>query len=485
MKRQLLAILTLALAAAYQAPAQDSDSSSRGVARLSLISGDVSVRRGDTGEWVSGAVNAALLGEDQIMTGANSRAEVQLDYANFARLSGNAELRLADLENRRYLVRLAHGTMTFRVLRNIDSQAEISTPSIAIRPSKKGSYRISVLDDGSTEVTVRSGEAEIFTPRGSQHLKSGRTLMARGSFSDPEFQYVNAPMLDDFDRWNEGRDRQLEKSQSYDYVSQDIYGAEDLDPYGRWENTAEYGNVWVPTATADWAPYRNGRWTWVDYYGWNWVSYDPWGWAPYHYGRWINRPSIGWCWWPGRMHSRHYWSPGLVAFFGWGGGFGGVGGFSMNAGFANWGWVPLAPFETYYPWYGRGYYGGYRNRGGYNNVTIVNNTNITNIYRNARVNNGVTVVNGNEFGRGAVNSVRYNRNDIERANVVRGQLPLVPDAASTRLSDRSASLAGGRGASRADSSFYSTRQATRLDRVPFETQRSAMAETSRRTFGDT
>jgi hypothetical protein len=158
MTRKLLAVLTLSLAAAYHAPAQEADDSGRGVARLSLLAGDVSVRRGDTGEWVAAAVNAALLGEDQVLTGANSRAEVQFDYAHFARLSANTELRLADIENRRYLVRLARGTMTFRVLRSNEAGAEISTPSIAVRPMKKGIYRISVTDDGTTEVTVRNGE---------------------------------------------------------------------------------------------------------------------------------------------------------------------------------------------------------------------------------------------------------------------------------------------------------------------------------------
>ena len=266
-------------------------------------------------------------------------------------------------------------------------------------------------------------------------------------------------MTDEWDRWNESRDRQLENSRNYDYVSQDITGAEDLDGHGRWVETEEYGNVWAPSAGADWAPYRNGRWSWVDYYGWNWISYDPWGWAPYHYGRWINRPSIGWCWWPGRMNSHHYWSPGQVAFFGWGG-------LSVGVGFGNFGWVPLAPFETYYPWYGNGYYDNYRN-GNFNNVTIVNNTNITNIYRNARHNNGITSVNAEQFGRGSVNNVRFNRNDIERASVVRGQLPLAPDASSRRMSDRESRVSDGRGPSRGDDRFYSTRQATKVDRVPF------------------
>ena len=38
-------------------------------------------------------------------------------------------------------------------------------------------------------------------------------------------------------------------------------------------------------------------------------------------------------------------------------------------GFGNIGWVPLAPYEMFHPWWGRGYYGGF-NRG--MNITNVN-----------------------------------------------------------------------------------------------------------------
>src|SRR5260370_30965670 len=59
------------------ARAQDADDLKRGVARISLINGDVSVRRGDSGDWVAGVINAPLLTDDRIGTGANSRGEVQ------------------------------------------------------------------------------------------------------------------------------------------------------------------------------------------------------------------------------------------------------------------------------------------------------------------------------------------------------------------------------------------------------------------------
>src|SRR5882757_1296660 len=80
------------------ARAQDPDDAQRGVARISLMNGDVSVRRGDSGEWVAGVVNAPLLSDDRIATNPNSRTEIQFDAANIMRLGGNAELRLVQLE---------------------------------------------------------------------------------------------------------------------------------------------------------------------------------------------------------------------------------------------------------------------------------------------------------------------------------------------------------------------------------------------------
>ena len=346
------------------------------------------------------------------MTGDGSRAEIQFDSSNMIRLAPFAEVRLAELEYNRYQIQVARGTVMFRVLRDQTAEIELSTPTVSVRPVGRGAYRVTVRDDGTTEITVRIGQVDIFTPQGSERLEAGRTMLARGTPADPEVQVTGAIRQDDWDQWNVRRDSDLEHSKSYQYVSRDVYGAEELDNHGRWVADAEYGNVWTPYASAGWAPYRNGRWVWIDYYGWSWVSYDPWGWAPYHYGRWFYRPTNGWCWYPGGISTRHYWSPALVAFFGFGGG-------GVGVGFGNIGWVPLAPREPYYRWYGRGYYGGYRNGGyGDRSINIVNNVNITNVYRNARVTNGITAIDHNGFGRGRVgNNIRISGDELNRATL--------------------------------------------------------------------
>ncbi len=457
--------------------AEDDDQPGRGVARVSVVQGDVSVRRGDSGDWVAAAVNAPLVVEDTVHTGPSSRAEVQFDWANMVRLAAQSEIRLKELEHERYQFQVGRGTVILRVLRDSNADVEISTPSVSVRPLKRGAYRVTVREDGATEITARSGEAEIYTPRGVERLKSGRTMLARGTAADPEFQIVSEVAWDNFDRWNEDRDRYLARTRSYRYVHRSVYGADELDYYGDWDYVAPYGWIWAPRVAVGWAPYHYGRWAWIDWYGWSWVSYDPWGWAPFHYGRWFYH-GHRWCWWPGGYYTHHHWRPALVAFFGWG-----HGGFNLGFGL-NWGhvgWVPLAPYEPYHPWYGWGHYRGYH-RTTYidNSVNIVNNTNITNIYKNARVGNAIAAVNASEFGRGTGNLVRVNRTDIERVGLVKGQLPFVPGRESLRMGDREV-RAGTLPRSLPEGRFYSRREPARVERVPFEDQRRSIERIARGT----
>jgi len=408
-----------------QDPGEEPD---HGVARLSLIGGDVTVRRGDSGEDIAAEPNAPLVARDHVFTERGARAEIQLDWANIVRLAPDTEVRMALLADRNFRVELAGGTMTFRVLRDSNAQVEISTPTASIRPKQQGTYRITVRDDFSTEITVRSGESDVFVGRDYSPLRSGQTLIVKGDPANPERNFVGFLPHDDWDSWNDSRDRDLERSDSYKYVSRDIYGADDLYGHGRWIYDPPYGWVWAPNVAANWAPYRDGRWYHADYYGWTWVSADPWGWAPYHYGRWYQAPRHGWVWYPGGAAPRHYWRPALVSFIGWGGNIG----FNVAFGFGNVGWVPLAPYEPYRPWYGRNVSAG----------NFVNNVSVINTYRNARFVNGysgVTSIGVGDFGRQRTtvnNYVSANERDLSRAGDVRGRVPFEPTRDARRLSDR-------------------------------------------------
>src|ERR1700683_1261612 len=174
----------------------------RGVARLSIVAGDVSIQRGDSGERSAAVVNAPLMAGDIIAAGPRSRAEIQLDPANVARLASDSEVRLSELTPGRYQLQVGRGSVIVSVVRESRAQVEVSTPSVSLRPLKQGAYRVSVFDDGHSEITPRMGEAEVYSPKGAENLQPGNTLMARGDPSDPEFQVVKAIEQDEFDHWN-------------------------------------------------------------------------------------------------------------------------------------------------------------------------------------------------------------------------------------------------------------------------------------------
>jgi hypothetical protein len=466
----LAGAVVLAAGGVRPAHAQDPDDQTRGVARISLMDGEVSVKRGDASDWVAGVINAPLLSADSISTAPNSRAEVQFDSANLMRLGGGAVVNLATIEYGRYQLELAHGTLTYVVLRPSSANVEVDTPSVSVRPSNQGVYRMSVNDAGETQVIVRAGEVEVFTPRGSQWVSAGQMLMARGS-TDPEFQIVNAPATDDWDRWNQSRDQAMLRSSSYRYVPQGVYGTEDLDSNGTWNNVAPYGNVWTPGDMAPgWAPYRNGRWVWEDWYGWTWVSYDPWGWAPYHYGRWFWDTGFGWCWYPGVIGPRHYWSPALVAWFGFGGPGVGVG-----FGFGSLGWVPLAPYEVFHPWWGRGFYGR-----PFNERINVTNINVTNVYRNSRF-NGVSGMPVNDFRAGRFNAIgRVSGEQIRAAGAVSGRVPVAPSNANLQFANRGAGFVPRNAGSQR---FFAHQQPAAVQRTPFAQHQRGFESQPGRTFG--
>jgi hypothetical protein len=458
------------LLAAVQLPAraQDPDDLKRGVGRISLMNGQVSVQRGDSGDWVAGVVNAPLIAGDRVATGPNSRAEIQFDSSNMFRMGANAEVHLTQLEAARYQMEFAKGILTFRVLRPGDVSVEVDTPSVSVRPSRVGTYRVSVNDSGETEVTARAGSVEVFSPRGSQWVNSGQTLIARGDPSDPEYQIVAAVGYDEWDRWNDTRDRALMQSTSPQYVGQGVSGAEDLDQYGSWVNVDGYGTVWRPTEPVDWAPYQYGRWVWIDWYGWTWVSYDPWGWAPYHYGRWFYQANYGWLWYPGARGMRSYWSPGMVAFFGFG-----AGGFNLGFGFGfgNVGWVPLAPFEVFHPWWGRGYYGGF-NR----NINITN-VNIASVYRNARVAHGVSSIGAEDFRNGRFGNISHPTGEqLRTAGLIQGQVGIAPSRSNLQYASHAAAFTPRTSGS---TRFFTHQQPAAAQRMPFSQQQRAMEQGSR------
>ena len=183
---------------------------------------------------------------------------------------------------------------------------------------------------------------------------------------------------------------------------------DNLDPYGEWVQTPDYGYCWHPTGVDEnWAPYTDGYWAYTDD-GWTWVSYEDYGGIVYHYGRWAHMHDEGWVWVPGET-----WAPAWVSW-------------RSNDDYV--GWAPLPPEAHWRGGFGfgrgvdasfdigPGFYSfvGVRDFGApalgpvilnrEQNVTIINNTtNITNI---TTINNSNVYVGGPSYAKVAARSAR-------------------------------------------------------------------------------
>ncbi|MGH9730145.1 MAG: FecR family protein, partial [Candidatus Acidiferrales bacterium] len=145
---------------------QDNPQAQPAVGRLSLIHGDVSVQRGDSGDWVAARLNTPLEAGDRVSTGNGGRAEVQLDYANVIRLGENSTVKITDLTKAHIQVQVGQGLVEYSVFKNSQTDAEIDTPNSAVHPLRDGDYRIQVNGESDSQVIVRSGQAEVSEPQG-------------------------------------------------------------------------------------------------------------------------------------------------------------------------------------------------------------------------------------------------------------------------------------------------------------------------------
>ena len=338
------------------------------VARLSYIYGAVSYRPAGVDDWSPIDYNRPLTTGDHMFVEFAGSAELQIGSAAL-RMKSATDVEFLNLDDSNVQLRMTGGSLIVR-LRYLGEQDsfEVDTPNLAFSLLRTGEYRIDVKPDTSTTlVTVRGGEGEIQGANQAFSVRAGEQVQVVGA-DQPSYQTFGAPPLDAMDTWSEGRDQSDDQSPSARYVSREMVGYQDLDRYGSWRNTPDYGNVWVPNGiAAGWAPYQTGHWLWVDPWGWTWVDDAPWGFAPFHYGRWAYVGGY-WGWVPGPVAERPVYAPALVAWVGGGAVGGGVG------------WFALGPREVYVPSYHTSPV--YLNRVNVSNTVIVNNVvnvNVTNV----------------------------------------------------------------------------------------------------------
>lgn len=300
------------------------------VARISFIRGDVQILRGGETDWEKATLNLPIVEGDQLVTSGGARLEIQFNNFSHLRLDENGSMTMAVLRPEGIAVSLSLGTMSMRVtdLEKSAGYIEVDAPKTTLSLLKAGTYRIDAGKAGDTDIQLsvtNGGEGRVYSDTAGFTLKSGRgaRVFIDGSNAG-EWETADAARnSDEFDSWASDRDvviaKRIKDAYYNQYYDQDIYGADDLNGYGEWVHSSQYGYVWRPFQSAidpysDWSPYRYGHWRWVPPYGWTWVNDEPWGWATYHYGRWVFDNGY-WVWTPYGYYrpSHSWWFPALVS----------------------------------------------------------------------------------------------------------------------------------------------------------------------------
>lgn len=334
-------------------------------ARIQRVDGEVAfcddrANPGANAQWTTATANQPFSEGDRIYTRGKSRASLAFSGRNFARLDPNTSLDIVSLGDRRTQLALRDGSAMFDVgYLQPNELFEVATPNGAIDFAQPGLYNVGFNSNGGVMVSVLNGLARVVGQTGSGEINKGEMLTLLGqTAAEVALSKLNRQdagyQVDDYYRYQypnsyDGRysnyDAYLnepnyydpyQRNATYNYVSANIPGLNDLDYYGDWQNVSGYGNAWRPRVAAGWVPYQQGQWTNTYPYGPTWVSSEPWGYAPYHYGRWANLNNQ-WYWIPDAMNTTPSYAPALVAFV------------PLDGNQV--GWVPLGPGENYAPRY--------------------------------------------------------------------------------------------------------------------------------------
>jgi len=382
-----LALLAIGL---FFAVAAQADPAGR-IGRIAWLSNADAVKlyNPESGESYNAPLNQPLTSGDVLTTAAGERAEIRIGSMT-VRLDANSELTLDRIDDNQVHLYLNDGTAIVKLsARDTIDDFELTSPDGRFTARDTGIYRFDV-DNNSSRATAYYGALNFADRDTTLTIDAGQSAQFGDTGRNP--YRLSSAFSDDFSRWSADRDRRAPSTTYTRYVSPEMTGADDLDNYGDWSETPEYGAIWTPRRVdPDWVPYRTGHWVWVAPWGWNWVGNEPWGFAPFHYGRWVQHRGH-WGWIPGTRVLRPVYSPAMVAW---------VGSPGLNVSISignrpNVGWFPLAPREVYVPSY-------------HTSAVYIRNVNITHV---THITNVDRIVSNPQ---GAIQDMHYRHREMPRA----------------------------------------------------------------------
>ena len=123
------------------------------VLRVSLLKGEVSLKRAGNDEWEDARLNAPLVEGDVLATGRDARLEIQADARNFVRVGPDSVIKIITLRDEGIALSISEGTATFRLARfDKDKEYfELDAPGTTVAAERTGQYRVDVERDGSRD----------------------------------------------------------------------------------------------------------------------------------------------------------------------------------------------------------------------------------------------------------------------------------------------------------------------------------------------
>ncbi len=327
------------------------------IGRITYMEGTVMTYSEDEEDWMEIGLNTPVGAEDEFYTDKGAKAELIFPNDTMLRTGELTDVEILSIEEdatevyiRSGIVRAYnHGPDTVMKVGTAMGYIEIPPQGIVdFYVNDRASEIVAIQEDILFHKTVGSSAPETY------QLRAGSNSMI---FSVRHVETGTVLADTPWNRWCLDRDMVLKEQaaivsphlpsslQAYSY---------ELEPYGEWERMKYRGYYywfWRPVRMSiGWSPFTSGYWDrWHREYVW--ISTETWGWCTYHYGNWVNLSGVWW--WTPYIHMgvsfpgislvdlhihfgplfRPFWHPGRVAWI---------------ATTSYVGWIPLAPWETYY-----------------------------------------------------------------------------------------------------------------------------------------
>jgi hypothetical protein len=205
---------------------------------------------------------------DKVSTGADGKAEILLNPGSYIRLAENSSFEFLTTSLDDLQLKLSDGRAMLEVIAVDEFRVAIKTPKADFSLTTSGVYRISVLGDGSGQIAVWKGKAQIGDFNETE-IKAGREATVNlGQVAIEKFDRDDKDALEE---WSKTRAKELAKANSR-LQREDLRGSL-ISGFGssRWNMYNSFG-LWVFDRAF-------GSYCFLPFgYGWN----SPYG---YSYGR--------------------------------------------------------------------------------------------------------------------------------------------------------------------------------------------------------